>query len=1404
MSDGSQKFIARNRAPRVQIEYDVELYGAEKKVQLPFVMGVMSDLAGKSHVAQPAVADRKFLEIDVDNFDERMKAMAPRVACAVPNTLTGDGNLEVDLTFESIDDFSPGAIAAKVDALKPLLEARTQLQNLMAYMDGKSGAEALIEGILANPTLQAGLAGAASDDDAHAAALDALRAMTPPDDAPESDEHADTLSALRASEAPEQQADTTGDVLAGLAQQRPDAPPEDAGSSDILSGLAQMTPDAAETDDTAKTAALDALRAAEPAAAGADDTVGDVLSGLADHAVDTPAEDSGAADVLSGLADTAPEAAEPDDTGQSAALDALRASEPETSERSDITGDVLAGLADQPLDTPQEGDGAADVLSGLAEASAVISEDTDEGKPSALDALRGAEPETDEEEDSTGEVLADLATATPETEPSTETGTDILGALSDLEIPPSAPEPDLDGLLGDLAADMPDAAAVSDESAAVLDTLNDLATPESEPEDSSVDALASPADLDVPEAAEAEDTDALLGDFTAAAPDVEDAPDESVAALDTLGNLAAPELGTEPDLDDLLGDLAAPQPEPTTEDESANALASLSDLGLAETAEVEDTDALLGDLAAAAPDTGVVSEEGVAALDSLSDLVEPAPESEPDIDDLLSDLSAPAPSAETDDVSADALSSPTDPDNSDPESELDLDSLLDDLAMPSDPEPPQPEVDAGFQESDAEPDIDDLLGDLSPPAGEEDAGGASAPDGGDLDDLLADLSVEEPALQTESASDTPMETSDGAPDGDGLDDLLADLGAELPPASVESGEAPPEEVATDAGGLDDLLADLGADSAAGSVDDLLSELDGGETATAQADAQTGAGAQMAATGLAFGAMSGIRPDSTRLNRRRFRMAILGDFSGRAACGMLESGDDLAGRRAILLDPDTVEDVISGFATRLVLPLGKDGAGIEVNLKELDDLHPDELYENVALFSELVSLRQQLSSGATAESAARTLRAWGEAHGTPIEPPKVRSAGNAVPADRKLTDFQQLIGDTAATLAQPGPLDDLLARIVGPHIRAVPDADTVAMQKAVEEALSGAMRTLLHHPEFQSVEAQWRSIDLIARSIETDDTLDVVLYDISAEEIAADLAGHEDLSQSALARLLTEEPLDEENGRGGYSALVGLYTFEETPPHAELLARIARVAAHVDAPFFAALASGTLDTPKEDRHSLIAQSWDALCDMPEAGYVGLATPRFLLRRPYGAKTEPCYEFDFEEFTLAEGLRGMLWANPVVLVAILLARSFRQNGQAMQLGSVMSLGDMPYHVVEDRYGDQVALPCTERNLTLESIEAVMARRLMPVVSIKGRDEVRLASFQSLAGEDIRGPWSGVEPLPPSGPPSESVAAVSPVQAAEIDVEADLDSILAGFDDTTAAQTGAGESDVDAELAALLEGL
>jgi type VI secretion system protein ImpB len=165
MADNGQKFIAKNRAPRVQIEYDLELNGAQKKINLPFVMGVMSDLSGKPAEPLPKVEDREMLEISADNFNDRLKAVKPRVAFSVPNTLSGEGNLNVDMTFESMNDFSPAAVAAKVGGLKQLMEARQQLSNLLSYMDGKAGAEDLMNKILKDPALLAALAAKAKAAD---------------------------------------------------------------------------------------------------------------------------------------------------------------------------------------------------------------------------------------------------------------------------------------------------------------------------------------------------------------------------------------------------------------------------------------------------------------------------------------------------------------------------------------------------------------------------------------------------------------------------------------------------------------------------------------------------------------------------------------------------------------------------------------------------------------------------------------------------------------------------------------------------------------------------------------------------------------------------------------------------------------------------------------------------------------------------------------------------------------------------------------------------------------------------------------------------------------------------------------------------------------------------------------
>lgn len=164
MAKSGARFIKDNRPPRVHIEYEVETYGSREKIELPFITGVMSDLSGKSEVGKKELAERDFVEFDIDNFEDRMKAIAPRAAFVVENTLTGEGKLGVDLTFKSMKDFSPGRIAEMVPSLKKLLDARQELSDLMTYMDGKDGAQGLLEKVLNDPELLKSLTSAPKPD----------------------------------------------------------------------------------------------------------------------------------------------------------------------------------------------------------------------------------------------------------------------------------------------------------------------------------------------------------------------------------------------------------------------------------------------------------------------------------------------------------------------------------------------------------------------------------------------------------------------------------------------------------------------------------------------------------------------------------------------------------------------------------------------------------------------------------------------------------------------------------------------------------------------------------------------------------------------------------------------------------------------------------------------------------------------------------------------------------------------------------------------------------------------------------------------------------------------------------------------------------------------------------------
>ena len=539
----------------------------------------------------------------------------------------------------------------------------------------------------------------------------------------------------------------------------------------------------------------------------------------------------------------------------------------------------------------------------------------------------------------------------------------------------------------------------------------------------------------------------------------------------------------------------------------------------------------------------------------------------------------------------------------------------------------------------------------------------------------------------------------------------------------------------------------------------------------------------------------------------FRLALLGDFSGRAGAGEFETGAALAARKPIKIDVDNFNQVMARLKPKVVVALGDEGT-VTVPVAELDHFHPDQLAENLEVFEQLLDLRRNLQSKSGFDRAAKEVLSWAGEDALPRAPRKSR--GTAVATDRKLSDFARLTGRKAQGEAAA---DDLIRRLVGPFIEPARDSRQDALVARVDEALSAAMRRVLHSPEFQTAEALWRSVDLLVRRIETGARMQIVLYDISAEELAADLAAGDALDGAALFSLLVEQPAMDE-GQGTLSLVAGLYDWELTPPHVDLLGRMTQICAAAGAPFLSALGPDALREKEHDWHQLIRQAWAGLRGAQVSNYLGLATPRFLLRMPYGKRTDPIDAFAFEEFTRQGGLSGMLWGNPAVLVSLLLAETWARDSKAMKLGSVATVDELPVYVYVDQDGDQMALPCTERLFTEKAAAQVASVGVIPVVSLRGRPEVRVVSFNAVSGKPIAGRWAPVDLSPPSAPAEPAAATEapaadlddSPAEAPAVEPAADDPGpVLAGYDDDPAAQPEAepepaAEDDLDSLLASL----
>jgi type VI secretion system protein ImpC len=485
-----------------------------------------------------------------------------------------------------------------------------------------------------------------------------------------------------------------------------------------------------------------------------------------------------------------------------------------------------------------------------------------------------------------------------------------------------------------------------------------------------------------------------------------------------------------------------------------------------------------------------------------------------------------------------------------------------------------------------------------------------------------------------------------------------------------------------------------------------------------------------------------------------RIALLGDWSGRAHRAAPPAPSRLADCRPVLIDRDNFDQVLAKLAPHIEVPVTPDGSTrISIHFSQLDDFHPDRLFERLEAFGALRKLRASLSDPSTFPAAAAQIRQWyAAAEPAPLPPPPSAPP----PAQNPAGLLEQILGgpplseEAAPRTSREAGWQAVLQRIVEPYLLPRVDyAQQAQLLAVVDQAIAGHMRALLHHPHFQAAEAAWRALHFLVRRLDTDTDLKLYLLDVTRDELAADLGASEDLRSSGTYRLLVEQSVGTAGGQP-WGVLLGHYTFDAGVEDVELLGRLARIAQQAGAPFLAAASPRVLgcaslaQTPDPDdwlpgQDSGAEQAWQALRHLPEAGHLGLALPRFLLRSPYGKDADPVEQFAFEEMAGGSFHENYLWGNPAVACVYLLGRAFNHSGWDFHPGALQEIEGLPLHVFAQD-GDRQMQPCAEAWLTDRAAEAILRQGLMPLVSVRGRDAVRLPGFLSVASpaQLLAGRW------------------------------------------------------------------
>jgi type VI secretion system protein ImpC len=471
----------------------------------------------------------------------------------------------------------------------------------------------------------------------------------------------------------------------------------------------------------------------------------------------------------------------------------------------------------------------------------------------------------------------------------------------------------------------------------------------------------------------------------------------------------------------------------------------------------------------------------------------------------------------------------------------------------------------------------------------------------------------------------------------------------------------------------------------------------------------------------------------------FRILILGDFSGRANRNVTER---IGSRRPVPIDRDNFDQVLARLSPSLRLAVAE-GQQIEFRFAALDDFHPDHLLARVAGLRALWQMRKALEDPATFRAAAARLQPAAEPPAErPTPPPVLDLAGGS------LLD-QVIAGSEGEAPGRPqrshDPLAAYIAAVVKPHLVPKPDPKQTEMVAQFDAAIAGHLRAILHHREFQALEAAWRGLYFLAQEVETNSQLKIYLLDVSLAELAADFGSADDLKATALYRLLVEETV-RTPGAAPWAVIGGNYQFDHGLVNIELLCRMALLASQAGAPFLAAASPrvigcpdfGSSPDPAEWKPDNTA-NWEFLRSFPEASWLGLTLPRFLLRLPYGKGGSSVDFMPFEEMAPAPRHDDYLWGNGMFAAMLLIARAFSEWGWAGRPGLLQDLDGMPVHIYE-KDGEPCMKPCAEAWITETAAERIIENGLMPLLSFKDQNRIRVAGFRSVAKppRPLEGRW------------------------------------------------------------------